>query len=143
MRCTVLGLSIVLALASAGGPPTRGQAIAGPGRGAASANHDITAAGGSLVLPDGGAAIRDSIQRKEYEPSRPDHAVLPGLAGTLQAPNRAQGFRTYFTPSGIEVVPRTEAAPSWTWGLDLTRYGFDGTLLQAGATDPVATGDRV
>jgi hypothetical protein len=143
MRRTVLGLSIVLALASTGGTPTR--AVSRAGRDSGSANRQAANGPESQAgLPGGwSAAVQDSIRQQEYEASRLDGAVLPGLAGTLQAPNRAQGFRTYFTPSGIEVVPRTDAAPSWTWGLDLARYGFEGNLVEAGGVEPGATENRV
>src|SRR5262249_12388974 len=33
------------------------------------------------------------------------------------------GFRTYFTPEGIRVVPRLESGSSWRWGLTLVGYG--------------------
>jgi len=89
------------------------------------------------------SSVQDSMAQAEYQVSRQDTAALSGLAGTLQAPNRAQGIRTYFTSSGIRVVPRTEQAPSWTWGLGLTRYGFDGALVGGATTTPVASGNRV
>src|SRR5256885_8696628 len=115
MRRTVLGLSIALALASTGGAPTRFAGVAGAGRDPASPSRPAThGREGPAGLPGGWtAAVADSIRQREYHASRSGGAAAPGLARTLQAPNRAQGFRTYFTPSGIEVVPRTEAGPSW------------------------------
>ena len=53
-------------------------------------------------------AVSADIARTEYQAS--------ASASGLQAPNRAQGFRTYFERGGIAIVPRTaEAEPSWRW----------------------------
>jgi hypothetical protein len=79
-------------------------------------------------------AVRESIALAEYQVSWQEDTALPGRGGALQAPNRAHGLRTYFTPSGVRMAPRTERVPSWTWGLHLTGYG---------ASDPVARGNRV
>ncbi len=65
------------------------------------------------------AAIRDS----EYHVTWQDRTALADLDGAWQAPNRAHGFRTYFTPEGIRVVPRRTDAPGWEWALALAHFG--------------------
>jgi hypothetical protein len=79
-------------------------------------------------------AVRESITLAEYQVSWQEDTALPRGGGALQAPNRAHGLRTYFTPWGVKVAPRTEPVPSWTWGLRLAGYG---------PSDPVARGNRV
>ena len=64
-------------------------------------------------------AIRDS----EYHVTWQDRTALADLDGAWQAPNRAHGFRTYFTPEGIRVVPRRTDAPGWEWALALAHFG--------------------
>jgi len=49
--------------------------------------------------------------------------VVEDLEPSWHAPNRAQGFRTYFTQEGIRVVPRESTSISWRWGLSLVGYG--------------------
>ena len=69
----------------------------------------------------------DQVQRdlaaQEYHASWQGAPPLREIEPSWQAPNRAHGFRTYFTSEGIRVVPRTEATPSWRWGLSFVRYG--------------------
>jgi hypothetical protein len=97
----------------------------------------------SEVPGDWWNAVRTSIGASEYDVSFQEGTALPVLPSSLQAPNRAHGLRTHFTPSGIRVVPRTEPVPSWDWGLHLARYGFGGALVRTAAADPVASGNRV
>ena len=60
--------------------------------------------------------IERGIAEAEYQITWQVHAT------SWQAPNRAQGFRTYFTDAGIRVVPR-EQAGAWEWSLALSRWG--------------------
>jgi len=92
---------------------------------------------------DWSAALGASLRQSEYDAIWQDGTALPGLEAALQSPNRANGLRTYFTSSGIRVVPRTELASSWTWGLTLTRYGLEEALIDGDAEQPVAVGNRV
>src|SRR5262245_30692456 len=66
------------------------------------------------------AAVESEIARAEYNVS----------GAEPQAPNRANGLRTYFEPAGVRVVPRTQEVPSWTWKLALADYGRE-TALRA------------
>ncbi|MBI4880320.1 MAG: FG-GAP repeat protein, partial [Planctomycetes bacterium] len=88
------------------------------------------------------AAFRE-IQRSEYEVTRQADAGRSGAAGTFQAPNRAQGLRTYFAPEGIRVVPRLADPTSWEWRASLSACGRAGSLRQAGRAEPQACNDRV
>ena len=49
---------------------------------------------------------------------------MPGIgrvdSATLQAPNRAHGFRAWFAPAGVRVVPRADDQPAWELGLALS-----------------------
>ncbi len=75
--------------------------------------------------------------------ARAEYAVSASSTG-LQAPNRAHGFRTYFHPDGIEIVPRTgDAAPRWRWRFTACRFGRAGALTDLAAATPTADGARV
>jgi hypothetical protein len=67
--------------------------------------------------------VRTKIADSEYHITWQGATYLDDVGAAWQAPNRAHGFRTYFTEVGIRVVPRTEEDPSWEWGLSLTGIG--------------------
>jgi len=81
------------------------------------------------------ATAQDYIRRSEYQVTWQEQTVLPDLSAAYQAPNRAHNLRTYFTPTGVRVVPRTltpNPSPSqgegqrggdWSFGLRLTAFG--------------------
>ncbi len=87
----------------------------------------------AAVAPDPDQLIA-SIAAREYHAKE----TVDGL----QAPNRAQGFRTWFRASGIELVERTsEARPLLT--LELSAWGRTGQLQKAGDGTLLTTGVRV
>jgi hypothetical protein len=67
--------------------------------------------------------VQRDLKEREYELTWQAEPAVEGIEPSWHAPNRSQGFRTYFTSEGIRVVPRTEAAPTWRWGLSLVGYG--------------------
>ena len=75
------------------------------------------------VPRDWWSAVQKDIAQSEYNITWQDHAALDGLGAAWQAPNRAQGLRTYFTTAGPRVVRRTEGVGDWTWGLELVEFG--------------------
>ena len=89
------------------------------------------------------SSIERSLAAREYEAS----ATPRGL----QAPNRAQGFRTYFDADGLRVVDRTATerpGRAKPLRLRLLRVELDGVRLDrdSAATEtslPVASGARV
>jgi hypothetical protein len=68
------------------------------------------------------AGVQADIQRSEYQITWQPLTPLADLPAAYQAPNRAQGFRTYFAPEGLRVVPRTDAA-GWQLSLRLPGAG--------------------
>jgi hypothetical protein len=76
-----------------------------------------------------------SITASEYRPSL-------SRAG-LQAPNRAQGLRTFFRDCGVEIVPRGEDAAGWAWGWQTTGLGRGDAGQTVRAVAPVCEGTRV
>ena len=74
------------------------------------------------------SSVQKDIRESEYAVTRQDATTVQDREGAWQASNRAHGFRTLFARHGIRVVPRTEAAPSWEWGLALLGYGRGGQL---------------
>jgi hypothetical protein len=82
------------------------------------------------------AKVQHDIQQSEYhitwqeQTAMADPSASPrhAPAAAYQAPNRAHSFRTYFTPDGVRLVPRTQEGEGgnssvWEWGLKLTAYG--------------------
>ncbi len=63
--------------------------------------------------------VQEQIRQSEYDVTWQDSTYLPDVPAAYQAPNRAQDLRTYFTPDGPVVIPRTltEGHLSWQLGL--------------------------
>ncbi|HSN77022.1 MAG TPA: integrin alpha, partial [Anaerolineae bacterium] len=85
---------------------------------AGSLNPPVAAAAAQApdVPMDWWAAVQEEIRQSEYDITWQEGTYLPDLPAAYQAPNRAQGLRTYFGPDGPVVVPRVDAA---AWRLDL------------------------
>ena len=103
---------------------------------------------GSAALPAGVASdwwgqVQKNIRAREYNLRWQERTLQPDLKAAWQAPNRAQNLRTYFTPEGVRVIPRTEATPSWEWGLVLERYGYQNNLHPVPVAELVAEGNRI
>jgi hypothetical protein len=92
-----------------------------------------------LPAPDGPvdwwAVVRADLEQAEYAVTWQEQTYLADLPAAYQAPNRAQGLRTYFTATGISIIPRMwdgdAAAPPWRLDLRLDAWG------PAGDTRPV------
>ena len=67
--------------------------------------------------------IGEDLAASEYWITWQDQIQLGEIAEALQAPNRAQGFRAYFTADGFHMVPRTAKPSDWVWGLSLETHG--------------------
>ncbi len=74
------------------------------------------------------------LREREYRVTWQDRTALGELSWAWHAVNRAQGFRAYFTTSGVLLVPRTAGEPSWTWSLSLRGLGRAADLQ---AVEPV------
>jgi K319L-like, PKD domain/FG-GAP repeat len=80
-------------------------------------------------IPNAGSdwwgATQENIRQSEYQVSWQEQTYLTDLLAAYQAPNRAHNLRTYFTPEGIRVIPRTfeGETPPWEWSLALSGYG--------------------
>jgi hypothetical protein len=73
--------------------------------------------------PDWWSTIQKNIRDSEYHITWQGKTCLQDVDAAWQAPNRAHNLRTYFTPDGVRVVPRTSETPEWNWGLSLQGYG--------------------
>jgi hypothetical protein len=114
--------------------------------------------------------VAKAIARSEYRVTWQEHTALPGRMAAYQAPNRAHNLRTYFTAEGIQVRPRVSdsrspildlgldslSAPSdlkhetlqskaisWTFGLRLAGYGYDGQVEPAGKGELATATNRI
>ena len=83
------------------------------------------------------------IRRAEYQPSPVTDAAVSGQPATVQAPNRAHNFRTFFSPDGVRVMPRTATGADWTWGLSLVAIGTPGDLRRPEPARVRLNGQRV
>jgi hypothetical protein len=83
------------------------------------------------------------LQEREYEVTWQEEPAVKGIEPSWHATNRSQGFRTYFTQEGIRVVPRTESAPSWRWGLSLVGHGKGGTSWVVPRASLAPSGHRI
>jgi hypothetical protein len=99
------------------------------------------------------ATVQEEARQAEYQVTWQDQTYLSDLAAAYQAPNRAHNLRTYFTPAGIRVIPRTPTVASgyqgegkgggWEWGLTLTGYGYMGHIQPVVPAKLAVTGNRV
>jgi hypothetical protein len=118
------------------------------GGGGVSPGQTLAAASGDdTVLPPGASqdwwsSVQEDIRQSEYHISWQEGTGLPDLAAAYQAPNRAQNLRTYFTESGIQLVPREDSSPGWTFGLTLTGYGYEGNSQPVAAADMAVEENR-
>ena len=99
--------------------------------------------GGASAAPESSAAaspgVQAAIQRhlndREYWASQSSQG--------LQAPNRRHNLRTYFGPSGIQLVDRTAEGREELVSLRVTRFGRDEALTTVGPGEVVTEEDRV
>jgi hypothetical protein len=90
-----------------------------------------------------GAVMREALLEERYDAVWQAGTPLPDVAGAWQAPNRAQGYRTFFTERGLHVRPRTAAHGDWDWSLFLTHWGRAGNTTAVRATEPTVEGTRI
>jgi hypothetical protein len=116
--------------------------LATPAHAAPAAPPPSAEGGASLVaddqaeaLPEGASsdwwgAVQEDIRQSEYHVTWQEQTNLEDVKAAYQAPNRAHNLRTYFTPSGIRLIPRVfeEDAPPWELGLTLSGYGTEGDV---------------
>ena len=132
-RCSMLSialLSLLLgALSCSGG---------GAGGADAPARPDVLVAaepGDAAPAGDGLAAMQRHIAQREYRASYNSNG--------LQAPNRVNNLRTYFSPNGIRVHDRTRAGSPELLALNLTGIGRGETLAAVGFGEVKNDGARV
>ncbi|MBN2562703.1 MAG: FG-GAP repeat protein [Phycisphaerae bacterium] len=103
---------------------------------------------GGVSLPAGAraswwATVQENIQQSEYHVTWQDRTKLADVPAAFQAPNRAHNLRTYFTPQGIRVIPRTGDGLAWQWGLTLVEYGYDGQMKAPAMAELAGNGNRM
>ena len=69
--------------------------------------------------------VVENLKLTEYHVSWQEHTYIDNLEAAYQAPNRTQDLRTYFTAQGIDIIPRTNGASSWLFGISLSEFGYD------------------
>jgi hypothetical protein len=122
-RWVHFGILPALLLAMAPGSRSdAASALAAPTPASSPAASSASPAAGAAPAGWLDSAQRDLAQR-EYELSWQASPGVDDVEASWHAPNRSQGFRTYFTSEGIRVVPRTESTLAWRWGLSLVGYG--------------------
>jgi hypothetical protein len=89
-----------------------------------------------------GRTQRD-LAAREYEVAWQPAPTIEGVEASWHAPNRAQGFRTYFTAEGIRAIPRTNEASPWRWGLTLQGYGRGAASWRVPQAGLFPSGNRI
>ena len=129
-----------------GGTPAH-QALQGKGGGQeaaivlASLPKPLAPTQSRFVSPPPGASqdwlakVQETIREEEYHITWSDHTDLPDLPSAYQAPNRAQGFRAYFTDKGIRIVPRAGETPGWEWELGVHTSSPHKPLISVGRVE--------
>jgi len=103
---------------------------------------------GEQALPSGVSAdwwstVKANIEKEEYNITWQDSTPLADVPSAYQAPNRAQGFQTYFTEEGIRVAPMRDDAPAWSWGLQFVGISRgDGVPSGSPAVRPSGASDN-
>jgi hypothetical protein len=119
-------LVLVLAIACQGGPAT-------------ATGSDATGAPQSLPadLASWWSHVQTDLSQREYTVSQTDRG--------LQAPNRAQGFRTYFREQGVAIEPRSAGheALAWSFTWQTAAWGRDEALCPVNAALINVDGARV
>ncbi len=78
------------------------------------------------------------------EISEAEYEISPvGEEAVYQAPNRVHGFRTWFADDGVQLQSRLPQDEGWSWGLQLTAYGYAGQLTPVTNSVQVVDGNRI
>jgi hypothetical protein len=101
------------------------------------------AAASAASPADWWSTVQRRIAEEEYRVTRQGRTYLADIESAWHAPNRAHGFRTYFTDGGIRVIPRTEEDPSWEWGLELVGYGRGDTVWPVAEARLIPADNRI
>lgn len=128
MNFPIRFIVVVMALTlMTGGPLAGADTDSGTGRSGAWAAS--TAGGPPAGIPGSGLSAGDwnqmlqVVRDSEYQVSWQSPTCLAGVAGALQAPNRAHDLRVYFLDDGVSVVGRRQTTPSWVLGLQAADAG--------------------
>ena len=150
VRLVVLGLVLLIGLLPAGGGQASGYGTAArmTEDSLKQTTPSVTRTEEAVSLPEGASggwwtSVQEDIGRSEYQVTWQDHTYLPDLRTAYQAPNRAHNLRTYFTPDGIRLIPRTGYGVAWEWGSELTGYGYQGAIQPVAPATLSAEGNRV
>ena len=96
------------------------------------------------VPSDWWTQVQRNLAEEEYQVTWQKQTSLPDVTEAWQAPNRAQGLRTYFTERGPRMVSRVETEASWIWGLEFVAFGEGGTSAPPPkVTDTQTNGNRI
>lgn len=87
--------------------------------------------------------VRRAVEEQGYGALWQVGTPLEGVAAAWQAPNRAQGLRTFFTPEGVWVVPRIGGPQAFRLGLAARGVGRGAKRVPLPAAAPEPDGARV
>jgi len=87
--------------------------------------------------------VSEAILASEYEIRWQERTGVEGASSAWHAPNRAHGFRTYFTESGVLLLPRVSGGPGWVFKMELAFWGRGESLARVGAGSLSPSGNRI
>ena len=142
---SIVGLLLALA-AEAAVQPISAQA-ARPAHPLANAPAVGTAAIRPGISPDWWATVQETIRASEYYVTWQEQTYLADLPAAYQAPNRAHNLRTYFSPDGPIIIPRTWTEetniPPWRLEIALAAWGRAGALAAPSPATLEAAENRI
>ncbi|MBN1136876.1 MAG: hypothetical protein JXM73_09830, partial [Anaerolineae bacterium] len=142
---SIVGLLLALAVGTVGQPISAQAAkLAHP---PANAPVVETATITPGISPDWWSTVQETIRTSEYYVTWQDQTYLADLPAAYQAPNRAHNLRTYFSPDGPIVIPRTwteeTSIPPWRLEMALAAWGRAGALAAPSPATLEATENRI
>ena len=96
-----------------------------------------------------GCGIPEGLTEAEWDSivaaiERDQYRIQQGEHGTYRAFNPAHGLLAEFTPDGFQVRPSTDGPDSdWSWGLQLTGYGYGNRIQPAEDAELAVEGNRI
>ncbi len=93
------------------------------------------------------AQVQKDLSLSEYNITWQEQTYLEDLPAAFQAPNRLHNLRTYFTPQGTRVIPRSwldeNPNPPWEIGMALASWGWAGAASTSSPSAPEVAGNTL
>ena len=90
----------------------------------------------ALPVGDGWqSTVQQQLEASEYNISWQEQTYLPEIPAAYQAPNRRHNLRTYFTPQGFTIIPRSDEVTAWRLNFSLLDQNTPELVVDANHID--------